>query len=194
MLNFRKVYILLLLLLLLLQLLLFTLLYNFRTNYLQQRKGRRVWTVVTAANQEGALQVFWLFASCSRSGSQTTAFRHIFIRVKPNHPVLCCSKEDQKAGLRELQPPGDGRQHQSAGGGPHQEGAGASPGAFLNRTCSLRYQPVEPWLYDDAGSIHCHIVFFYWHNKLSGLLSKHVGLWLFVQMHHIKKITLRKQH
>lgn len=44
---------------------------------------------------------------------------------------LCCSKEDQKAGVCELQPAGDGRQHQSAGGGANQKGAGASPGVFL---------------------------------------------------------------
>lgn len=45
---------------------------------------------------------------------------------------LCCSKEDQQAGLCELQPPWNRPQHESVGGEQDQEGAGAPPGALLD--------------------------------------------------------------
>ena len=137
--------------------------------------------------------------------------------------VCFYSKEDQKAGICELQSSNDRLQPQSFCGEQDQKGAGASPWTLLNffqfvwrktRTCrkkgntkhhcisffffffGLYTLPPDTVIGLQHNNHHrqSHQVFFYWHNKLSGLLSKHVGLWLFVQMHHIKKITLRKQH
>lgn len=68
--------------------------------------------------------------------------------------------------------------------------ANASPVLLLDLTFSFWYCIVH----QHNNHKRSQQVFFYWRNKLSGLLSKHVGLWLFVQMHHIKKITLRKKH